>query len=57
MGKYFSGDLAQNERQKGEVCTEKAEGNPLDRTNQVNKEFIVWLLVPSFMAVNELFSS
>ena len=38
----------------------KNRGQILSRTdqrNEVNKEFIMWLFVPSFIAFNELFSS
>ena len=43
-----------------EVCMQKTRGQVIsstDRTNEVNKEFILWLLALFFIAFNETLCS
>ena len=59
-GKHLSEVFVQTEQRRSEVCVEKIRGQILfrtDRTNEVNKEFIIWLLAPFFIAFNEALCS
>ena len=59
-GKYLPEVFVQTERRRSEICAEKNRGQLLsrtDRTNEVNKEFIIWLLAPFFIAFNEALCS
>ena len=54
--KYLPEVFAQTERRRSVVSAKKNRGEMLSRkdlTNEVNKEFIIWLLVPFFIVFNE----
>ena len=60
MGKYLSEIFVQTERRRSEVRAEKNRVHILsrtDRTNEINKEFIICLLAPFFIAFNETLCS
>ena len=50
VGKYLHEVFVQTERRKSEVFAKKPNANtfPTDRSNEVNKEFIIWLLSLSY---------
>ena len=59
IGKYLSEVFVQTERRRSEVCAKKLRQIPsrTDRANEVNKEFIIWLLVHFLLKFATLFLS
>ena len=56
MRKYLHEVFLQIERRWSEVCAKKIRGKILsrtNRTNEVNKKFIIWLLAHFFITFNE----